>query len=111
MAFGEPERDGDGVKLPIRYRAGEKVRVMYQLVPSRNGKWDFEHSVRLPDKERTGLIRGLVSPGEKDRKIRLTLQSLGEDGKALLQIICYYGNSLTPSVEAGKMISVKDLRD
>ena len=111
VAFGEPERDGDGVKLPIRYRAGEKVRVMYQLVPSRNGKWDFEHSVRLPDKERTGLIRGLVSPGEKDRKIRLTLQSLGEDGKALLQIICYYGNSLTPSVEAGKMISVKDLRD
>ena len=106
VAFGEPEQDGDGVTLPIRFRAGEKVRVMYQLVARRNGKWDFEHAVRLPDKERTGLVRGLVSPGEKDRKIRLTIQSLGEDGRALLQIICYYGNSMTPSIEAGKEIII-----
>ena len=81
---------------------------MYQLVARRNGKWDFEHAVRLPDKERTGLVRGLVSPGEKDRKIRLTIQSLGEDGRALLQIICYYGNSMTPSVEAGKEIIIQN---
>ncbi len=108
VAFGEPEQDGDSVTLPIRFRAGEKVRVMYQLVARRNGKWDFEHAVRLPDKERTGLVRGLVSPGEKDRKIRLTIQSLGEDGRALLQIICYYGNTMTPSVEAGKEIIIQN---
>ena len=107
VSFGEAESDGDAVLLPIRFRAGESVRVMYQLVPGRNGKWDFEHAVRLPDKEKTGLIRGLLSPGEKERKIRLTAGSLGGDGKALLQIISYTGSSLTPSVEAGTVIKLE----
>ena len=106
VSFGETETDGDAVFLPIRFRAGESVRVIYQLVPGKNGKWDFEHAVRLPDKEKTGLIRGLLSPGEKERKIRLTAGSLGEDGKALLQIISYTGSSLTPSVEAGTVIEI-----
>ena len=108
VAFGEPARDGDAVILPIRYRAGESVRVMYQLVPGRNGRWDFEHAVRLPDREKTGLIRGLVSPGEKERKIRLTPQSLGEDGRALMQIICYMGDTLVPSTEAGTVITIEE---
>ena len=106
VSFGKTETDGDAVFLPIRFRAGESVRVIYQLVPGKNGKWDFEHAVRLPDKEKTGLIRGLLSPGEKERKIRLTAGSLGEDGKALLQIISYTGSSLTPSVEAGTVIEI-----
>ncbi len=107
VSFGKTETDGDAVFLPIRFRAGESVRVIYQLVPGKNGKWDFEHAVRLPDKEKTGLIRGLLSPGEKERKIRLTAGSLGEDGKALLQIISYTGSSLTPSVEAGTVIMLE----
>ena len=106
IAFGEAEQDGDAVVLPIRYKAGEAVRVMYQLVPGRNGTWDFEHAVRLPDREKTGLIRGLVSPGEKERKIRLTVKSLGEDGKALMQIITFNGDALTISVEAGTVIAI-----
>lgn len=106
VSFGEAETDGDAVVLPIRFRAGERVRIMYQLVPGQNGKWDFEHAVRLPDREKTGLIRGLLSPGEKERKIRLTAGSLGGDGKALLQIISYTGSSLTPSVEAGTVIEI-----
>lgn len=106
--FGQPAMDGDSVVLPIRFRAGESVRVMYQLVPGRNGRWDFEHAVRLPDREKTGLIRGLVSPGEKERKIRLTVPNLGEDGRALMQIITFTGDSLTPSVEAGTVIKAPD---
>ena len=106
VSFGEPSPDGDAVILPIRFRAGEAVRVTYQLVPGRNGKWDFEHAVRLPDREKTGLIRGLVSPGEKERKIRLTVQNLGEDRKALLQIITYSGDALTPSLEGGTVIKL-----
>lgn len=106
VSFGEPLPDGDAVILPIRFRAGEAVRVTYQLVSGQNGKWDFEHAVRLPDREKTGLIRGLVSPGEKERKIRLTAQNLGEDGKALLQIVTYSGDTLTPSVEGGTVIKL-----
>ena len=106
LTFGTVERDGDTVILPIRFRAGEPVRVMYQLVPSRNGKWDFAHAVRLPDREKTGLIRGLLSPGEKDRKIRLSVKSIGEDGRALMQIISLRGDDLTPAAEAGTVISM-----
>lgn len=108
ITFGEPARDGEAVKLPIRYRAGESVRVMYQLVPGRNGKWDFEHAVRLPDREKTGLIRGLVSPGEKERIIRLTVESIGEDGQALMQVITFRGDNMTPSIEAGTVISIQN---
>lgn len=106
VSFGEATQDGDAVILPIHFRAGESVRVMYQLVPARNGKWDFEHAVRLPDREKTGLIRGLLSPGEKDRKIRLTTGTIGEDGRALVQIISLTGDTLTPSAEAGTVITV-----
>ncbi len=106
VTFGQPVLDGNAVLLPIHFRAGESVRVMYQLVPGQNGKWDFEHAVRLPDREKTGLIRGLVSPGEKERKIRLTVKNLGEDGRALMQIISFSGDALTPSVEAGTVIKL-----
>ena len=104
LAFGAAERDGDTVILPIHFRAGEPVRVMYQLVPSRNGKWDFAHAVRLPDREKTGLIRGLLSPGEKDRKIRLSVKSIGEDGRALMQIISLRGDGQVPALEASCVI-------
>jgi hypothetical protein len=108
VSFGEPATDGDAVILPIRFRAGESVRVMYQLVPGRNGRWDFEHAVKLPDKEKTGLIRGLVSPGEKERKIRLTAANLGEDGRALMQILTFSGDALIPSIEAGSVIGIQN---
>ena len=108
VAFGETVRDGDALILPISFRAGESVRVMYQLVPGRNGRWDFEHAVRLPDREKTGLIRGMVSPGEKERKIRLTVGNIGEDGRALMQIVTYSGDGTTPSLEAGKVISMNN---
>jgi len=104
VGFGEPEPDGESVVLPIRFRTAEEVRVMYQMVPSRNGKWDFESAVRLPDRERTRLIRGLISPGEKERKIRISRESLGNDRRVLLQIVTLYGNSLIPIVEAGRVV-------
>ena len=108
VSFGLPEKDGDTVLLPIRFRAAESVRVMYQLVPSRNGRWDFEHAVKLPDREKTGLIRGLLSPGDKERKIRLSVNSLGEDGKALMQVISLQGENRTPAAEAGTVILLND---
>ena len=70
------------------------------------GRWDFEHAVKTPDRERTDLIRGLVSPGEKERTIRLSAESLGEDGKALMQIISQQGKERTPVAEAGRVIEM-----
>ena len=98
--------DGEALAVPIRFRAEEPVRIMYQLVPSRNGRWDFEHAVRLPDRERTGLTRGLLSPGEKERTIRMSRKSLGEEGKALLQIISLHGEVQLPAAEAARVIEI-----
>ena len=106
LKFDPVERDGESLTLKFRFRAEEQVRLTYQLVPSRNGKWDFEHAVKMPDRERTGLIRGLVSPGEKERTIRLSKESLGEDGKALLQIISLQGEEQRPAAEAGQVIEI-----
>jgi hypothetical protein len=106
VQFDPVERDGDSLTLKFRFRAEEQVRLTYQLVPSRNGRWDFEHAVKMPDRERTGLIRGLVSPGEKERTIRLSPESLGEDGKALLQIISLRGEEQRPAAEAGRVIEI-----
>jgi hypothetical protein len=107
LSFGEPEKDGDALVLPVHFRAETPVKLMYQLVPGHNGQWDFANAVRLPDRERTGVVRGLISPGEKNRKIRLTGQSLGEDGTALLQIISLRGEEQLPAMEAGTVISLK----
>ena len=104
VSFGEVMPDGETVVLPIHFRTEESVRVMYQLVPSVDGQWDFKHAVRLPDSEKSGLIRGLVSPGEKERKIRLSLENLGDDGKVLMQIVSLRGDDLTPAAEAGHVI-------
>jgi len=105
LAFGKPEQDGDALVLPIRFRAENPVRLTYQLVYRLGDRWDFEHAVRLPDREKTGLVRGLLSPGEKERKIRIPAASLKENGGALLQIISLRGDALTPAAEAGRAVS------
>ena len=104
--FDPTVRDGDSLTMTFRFRTEEQVRLTYQLVPSRNGRWDFEHAVKLPDREKTGLIRGLLSPGDKERKIRLSVNSLGEDGKALMQVISLQGENRTPVAEAGRVIEM-----
>lgn len=104
VSFGEVGEEGDTLALPITFRAEEPVRVQYHLVPWQNGGWDFEHAVRLPDREKTGLVRGLLSPGEKTRTIRLSQSSLAKSEKALLQIISLHGDALTPAAEAGRVI-------
>ena len=108
VAFGEAEKDGEALILPLHFRAEEPVKLMYQLVPKYKGQWDFANAVKLPDRERTGVVRGLISPGEKDRKIRLTRQRMGEEGEALLQIISLRGEGQTPATEAGRVIRMTE---
>ena len=104
VRFGDVSAEGDALVLPIDFRAEEPVRLMYLLVPSRGGRWDFAHAVRMPDREITGLVRGRLSPGDKHRTIRLNRASLGEDGKALLQIVSLQGEAEVPWAEAGRVI-------
>lgn len=104
VRFGDVIPEEDTLTLPLSFRAEEPVRLMYLLVPSRGGRWDFEHAVRLPDREKTGLVRGLLRTGEKNRSIRLSRGSLGEDGRALFQIISLRGGQSDSWAEAGRVI-------
>ena len=88
----DPQEEGDGqITLSFRFRTEMAVKLEYRLVPAGENGWDFDSAVRLPDRERTGSTRGLLSPGEKNRSIRVSRDRLGESGKALLQVISLRG--------------------
>ena len=77
--------------LQFHFRTETQVKLEYRLVPMGENGWDFSRVAILPDRERSGQKRGVVSPGEKDRSIRVSRERLGEDGKALLQIVSWRG--------------------
>ena len=106
VRFGSVERAGNRALATVYFRVTEKMRVMYQLVPSLNGKWDFEHTVTQPDKKKTGLIRGLIPPGEWKRDLNLPVSFFGADKRVLLQIITLHGDAQIPAAEAGWVITL-----
>lgn len=108
ISFGDAEPDGETVVLPVHFHTEEQVRIMYQMVPSVNGEWDFSLAVRLGDRGKSGLIRGLVDPGAIGRNIRVSKESLGEDGRALMQIISLRGDKTAPVAEGGQVISIRE---
>ena len=77
--------------LQFHFRTETQVKLEYRLVPMGENGWDFSRTAKLPDRERSGQKRGVVSPGKKDRLIRVSRERLGEDGKALLQIVSWRG--------------------
>ncbi|MBO7662717.1 MAG: caspase family protein [Clostridia bacterium] len=74
-------------KTELTFSAGAPFRLWYRLVYWKNGAWDFENAVQLPDRERSGGIRGSLEPGEKQRTIRLTTVDGEDSGFALLQLM------------------------
>ena len=91
IAFESETAAGGQLSLSFRFTAETKAKLEYRLVPAGEHGWDFDSAVRLPDRERTGNVRGLLSPGEKERTIRVSREKLGEDGKALLIILSLRG--------------------
>ncbi len=86
----QTEEDGQ-ITLSFRFRTETAVKLEYRLVPAGENGWDFDSMERLPDRERTGSTRGLLSPGEKTRSIRISRERFGDSGKALLQVISLRG--------------------
>lgn len=107
LAF-DPAAETEGqVTLSFHFRTDTAVKLEYRLVPLGADGWDFEHADRLPDRERTGQTRGLLSPGEKDRTIKVSRDKLGESGEALLEIISMRGMyRQVPVPEATRVIRV-----
>ncbi len=91
LAFGDiTEADGQ-ISIAFHFRTETAVKIEYRLISMGEDGWDFSGAVRLPDRERQGLKRGVVSPGEKDRSVRIGRDRLGEAGCALLQIVSFRG--------------------
>ena len=91
LAFGEAAEEDGLLTLSFRFRTETDVKVEYRLVPMGENGWDFAGAGRMPDRERTGQTRGLLSPGEKERSIRVSREKLGGAGAALLEIISMRG--------------------
>ena len=91
LAFDPPIREEDTVTLPFHFEVTAEMRMEYRIVLKADGKWDFSRFATMPDRERTGTVRGRLSPGIKDRKIRISASNLGGEGEALLQIISLRG--------------------
>ena len=109
LAFDLPVREEDTLILPFHFEVAEETRLEYRIIPKKNGRWDFGDFAATPDRERTGTVRGLLSPGTKDRKIRITAENLGPEGEALLQIISLRGlHGQIPVLEGTRVIAGGD---
>ena len=77
----------DDPTLSFSYTANQPVRVSYQIVYHRQGRWLWENAQRILDT--TESEDGLVSAGRKERTLSLSVDSLSSDaaGYALLQVI------------------------
>ena len=106
LTFDPVIREEDSLILPFHFEVAEETRLEYRIVPKTDGRWDFHHFATMPDRERTGTVRGLLSPGSKDRKIRISAENLGAEGEALLQIISLRGlHGQIPVLEGTWVIS------
>ena len=106
----DPETETEGqIALQFHFRTETAVRIEYRLIPSGENGWDFSRAAKLPDRERSGQKRGVVSPGDKDRMIRVSRERLGGDGRALLQIVSFRGlYGQVPVPEATRVIRTGD---
>ena len=84
------------------------MRLEFHEIHSYNGVWDFEHPQRRKDIEKVGLIR-MMNPGEKQKAVRNSRTSFGEDGRILLQVVSTKVDGSSPIVEAGKVMSLEEL--
>ena len=104
LRFAEGALNPENPAQEIYFTLREDTRLIYAMIPSRDGEWQFDEAVRLPDRERTGTTRGLLSAGVKHRTVRLHAPEEGESGYSLLELM-----TLRPGgavLEASRMLCI-----
>lgn len=91
LAFGETKEGEGQLAVTFHFRTETSVKIEYRLIPMGENGWEFEKGISLPDREREGLKRGVVSKGEKERVLKISGERLGVKGKALLQVVSFRG--------------------
>ena len=108
VTFSDLVLDQDSREITIEYIAMRPVRVAYQLVYRREGRWEFENAQLIyDDSERFSTFgdqEGAVSAGWKQRTLRL--DELADDayGYALVQLVSIDRGKLR--VHAGRVLCV-----
>ena len=104
LTFDESPLNPAAPAQVLTFTLREDTRLYYGRIPRKDGEWDFDEAVRLPDRERTGTVRGLLSAGVKERTVRLPAPENGEGGWSLLELATLRGD--TPVLEASRLLSV-----
>ena len=95
-------------RLTIEYIAARPVRVAYQIVSRRDGKWRFDEGQLLYDDVEQytafGDEQGAVTAGRKVRTLSLNLQDGQTSGYMLVQVVSIDNGKLT--VHAGRVIAI-----
>ena len=95
-------------QITIEFIAMRPVRVAYQVVYQRDGKWEFDHAQLIYDEAERftayGDQPGAISAGRKVRTLTLGELAEGAYGYALVQLVTIDQGKLT--VHAGRVISI-----
>lgn len=108
VTFSDLVLDQDSREITIEYIAMRPVRVAYQLVYRREGRWEFENAQLIyDDSERFSAFgdqEGAVSAGWKQRTLRLDELANDAYGYALVQLVSIDRGKLR--VHAGRVLCV-----
>lgn len=108
VTFSGATLDQDTRQISIEFIATRPVRVAYQIVYQREGKWQFDKAQLIYDgAERFtafGDEPGAISAGRKVRTVNLGQLDGDEFGYVLVQLVSIDGGKLT--VHAGRVICV-----
>ena len=108
VTFSGATLDRDTHQISIEYIATRPVRVAYQIVYQRDGKWQFDKAQLIYDgAERFtafGDEPGAISAGRKVRTVNLGRLGAGDSGYVMVQLVSIDEGVLT--VHAGRVICV-----
>ena len=87
LNFDRAALDPGRPECSFSFTVNTPVRLIYRMVPEKDGVWDFDATFFLFDDTEGGGIMGLLSPGYKQRTLCPGSLEDGQGGYVLLQVI------------------------
>ena len=87
LSFDRAALDPLQPECAFSFTVNNPVRLIYRMVPEKDGVWDFDATFFLFDDTEGGGIMGLLSPGYKQRTLSPGSLPDGQGGYVLLQVI------------------------
>ena len=97
ITFEEGLLDRENREISFSFTVYSPVRVAYQTVYQVRDRWDFEHANIVYDTDETfgtADTAGTLSPGLKERTVRLSDDAFSREGYVLFQMVVMQGDSV-----------------